>query len=106
MPKPEEKARQRIDELLGQAGWVIQDRDQMDLGAALGVAVREFQLPAGPCDYLLFVDRKAAGVIEAKPEGHTLTGVSEESDSYAHELPEHLGKFAEHMLFTYESTGT
>ncbi len=73
MPKPEEKARQRIDELLGQAGWVIQDRDQMDLGAALGVAVREFQLPAGPCDYLLFVDRKAAGVVEAKPEGHTLT---------------------------------
>jgi len=48
MPKPEEKARQRIDELLGQAGWVIQDRDQMDLGAALGVAVRVFQLPAGP----------------------------------------------------------
>jgi type I restriction enzyme R subunit len=106
MPKPEEKARQRIDELLRQAGWVIQDRDQMDLGAALGVVVREFQLPAGPCDYLLFVDRKAAGVIEAKPEGHTLTGVSEESDSYVHELPEHLGKFADHLLFTYESTGT
>ena len=106
MPKPEEKARQRIDELLRQAGWVIQDRDQMDLGAALGVAVREFQLPAGPCDYLLFVDRKAAGVIEAKPEGHTLAGVSEESDSYVHELPEHLGRFADHLLFAYESTGT
>ena len=106
MPKPEEQACQRIDELLGQAGREIQDREQMDLGAALGVAVREFQLPTGPCDYLLFVGRKAAGVIEAKPEGHTLTGVSEESDSYVHELPEHLGRFADHLLFTYESTGT
>jgi type I restriction enzyme R subunit len=67
MPSPEDKARQRIDGLLGQAGWVVQDREQMNLGVGLGVAVREYPLPAGFCDYLLFIDRKAAGVVEAKP---------------------------------------
>ena len=69
MPTPEEMARQIIDQRLVQAGWLVQDKARMNLGAGLEVAVREYQLPAGPCDYLLFVDRRAAGVIEAKPEG-------------------------------------
>jgi hypothetical protein len=59
---PEARARERIDALLTAAGWVIQDREEMNLGAALGVAVREYPLPAGPCDYLLFIDRRACGV--------------------------------------------
>jgi type I restriction enzyme R subunit len=106
MPMPEEKARRRIDGLLEQAGWAVQDREQMNLGAALGVAVREYQLPAGPCDYLMFVDRKAAGIVEAKPEGQTLTGVAEQSETYMHPLPPHLPAFGPNLLFDYESTGT
>jgi hypothetical protein len=35
---PEEKARQTIDDKLQQAGWVVQDRDEMNISAALGVA--------------------------------------------------------------------
>jgi type I restriction enzyme R subunit len=42
----------------------------------LGVAVREFPLKVGFVDYMLFVDRQAVGVIEAKPEGTTPSGVS------------------------------
>jgi type I restriction enzyme R subunit len=103
---PEAKARERIDRLLAQAGWVVQDREAMNLGAGLGVAVREFQLPAGPCDYLLFLDRKAAGVVEAKPEGRTLTGVAVQSDTYMRRLPDHLPRLADTLLFGYESTGT
>jgi len=38
--KPEEQARQNIDELLQQAGWVVQDRKQFNAGASKGVAVR------------------------------------------------------------------
>ena len=57
--------RDRIDELLSLAGWVLQNPDQFDRKAGLGVAVREFQLQSGPCDYLVLVDGKAAGVIEA-----------------------------------------
>jgi type I restriction enzyme R subunit len=52
--------------------------------------VREFPLPAGPCDYLLFVDRKACGVIEAKPEGDTLSGVTDQSEGYMATLPCHV----------------
>lgn len=49
--------------------------------AGRGVAVREFILdkPHGRVDYLLFVDGKPAGVIEAKPEGMTLTEVEHQS---------------------------
>src|SRR4051794_39502102 len=71
---PEAMARLAIDELLRPAGWFAQDRVSRALGAGRGVAVGEYRLPAGPCDYLLFVDRKAAGVVEAKPAGRTLIG--------------------------------
>ena len=80
--KPEEKARQNIDRLLTAAGWTIQDRKQRNLGASQGVAVREYPMSSGPTDYLLFVDRRAVGVIEAKPEGTTLSGVSDQTEKY------------------------
>jgi type I restriction enzyme R subunit len=66
--KPEKKAREQIDRLLEAAGWKIQDLPDLNLGASLGVAVREFPLNSGAADYLNFVDREAVGVIEAKPE--------------------------------------
>lgn len=69
MELPEQQARKHIDQLLADAGWLLQDRNQFDRNAGTGVAVREFPLPPGPCDYLLFVDGKAAGVIEAKKAG-------------------------------------
>jgi hypothetical protein len=72
MPTPEEQARQKIDQLLDAAGWQVQDRSALNLGAARGVTAREFPLETGFANYMLFVDRKAVGVIEAKPEGTTL----------------------------------
>jgi type I restriction enzyme R subunit len=79
--KPEEEARKKIDALLELAGWKIQDLKDLNLGAAEGVAVREFPLKGGGfADYLLFVERHALGVIEAKPEGTTLSGVSEQTE--------------------------
>jgi type I restriction enzyme R subunit len=102
---PEQLARQAIDALLAAAGWVLQDRDQFDRNAALGVAVREFPLPAGPCDYLLFVAGKAAGVIEAKKTGVTLSGVAEQSEKYMLRLPEHLARWDDLLVYDYESTG-
>ncbi|WP_434154688.1 hypothetical protein [Pseudomonas sp. JZ134] len=66
---PESEARQQIDQKLQQAGWVIQDVKQLNLGAARGVAVREFPTDSGPADYVLFVDRVSVGVIEAKKDG-------------------------------------
>ena len=101
--KPEDLARQKIDALLVAAGWQIQDRIDFNRNAALGVAVREFSLPNGSSDYLLFIQGKAAGVIEAKKEGVTLSGVAEQSDKYMIALPEHLAKWSKFLVFDYEA---
>jgi hypothetical protein len=85
---PEQRAREAIDALLAAAGWVIQDIVDFNRNAGEGVAVREFVLPNGPCDYLLFVGGKAAGVVEAKITGHTLSGVAEQSAKYILDRPQ------------------
>jgi hypothetical protein len=72
-PEPKKVARETIDKLLTQAGWLVCDASQVNIHAARGVAIREFPLPGhGFADYLLYIDGKAAGVIEAKKEGTTL----------------------------------
>jgi type I restriction enzyme R subunit len=103
--KPEEKARQEIDRLLTAAGWDVQDRSKLNLGASPGVAVREFSLTGGAADYLLIVDRKAVGVIEAKPAGTTLSGVAEQSGQYLASLPPGTPYAQLPLPFAYESTG-
>ena len=55
---PEVEARQRIDKDLIQAGWIIQNKNQLNLYAGLGIAVREYPTDSGPADYILFIDKK------------------------------------------------
>ena len=83
--KPEQRARAGIDRLLGAAGWAVQSMSEVNIHAARGVAIREFPLKEGHgfADYLLYVDGRAAGVVEAKKEGATLTGVEIQSGRYA-----------------------
>ena len=102
---PEERARQKIDKLLEDAGWKVQDLRELNLGASLGVAIREFPLKSGIADYLLFVDRSAVGVIESKPEGTTLSGVAEQSSAYLSGIPENIPHVQESLPFAFESTG-
>ncbi len=98
----------KIDSALAAAGWVVQDHGGMNLGAGKGVAVREFALAPGhgKADYLLFLDRKAVGVLEAKPEGHTLSGVEGQAKKYATGLPKSLKTLVLPLPFIYLSTGT
>ena len=86
----EQAARKNIDNLLRKAGWHVCDLAAADLHAARGVAIREFPLATGfgKADYLLYLDGQAAGVIEAKKEGATLTGVEIQSGRYAKGLSE------------------
>jgi type I restriction enzyme R subunit len=103
---PEKRARQQIDAQLTACGWVVQDYKAVEFSAGRGIALREVPLTTGPCDYLLLVDRKACGVIEAKKEGTTLSTVAEQSARYANSLPEFLKAGNESALpFLYESTG-
>ena len=109
---PEERARVLIDEQLIQAGWVVQDRKDIDLVNHVGVAVRETLLKnvAGRADYLLYLNRKIVGVIEAKPSGVTLTEVQWQSHRYSKGLDTEQKKIAvlnrDELPFIYEASGT
>lgn len=107
--KPEERARATIDEYLRHAGWDVQNREEMNLyGSPMaGVAVREPHLKTGFADYLLFVDGKALGVIEAKKAGVPLTGVEAQAERYAGGLQDHMQAWLpeQPLHFLYQSTG-
>ena len=103
---PEEKARQTIDEKLIQSGWAIQNMKELNLSAALGVAVREFPTSTGPVDYALFVDGKPVGVVEAKRDelGESITDVENQSGRYANSKFKWV-KTDYSIRFAYEATG-
>jgi type I restriction enzyme R subunit len=107
MPRPEDAAREHIDAALTAAGWVVQDYTAMNLAAGRGVAIREFPLGHGYgfADYMLYVDGEAVGVLEAKKEGTTLTGVEVQAEKYAVGVPDHLPVPVRPPPFLYQSTG-
>ena len=102
---PEQIARDNIDKQLIACGWVIQDKKKFNLAAGLGVAIREYQTDIGPADYVLFVDKKPIGIIEAKreEEGLRLTTVEEQSSQYANAKLRLLNN--DPLPFVYGSTG-
>ena len=104
---PEQRSRANIDRLLEQAGWSVQGAGALNVHAARGVAAREFPLLHGHgfADYLLYVDGRVAGVVEAKPGGHALTGVEAQSAKYGDGLPDTLPCYVRPLPFLYESTG-
>jgi type I restriction enzyme R subunit len=103
---PEQIARDHIDIMLNKAGWIVQSKKRINLSAGTGVAVREFQTDIGPADYVLFVDRKPVGVIEAKreEEGQRITVAEDQSFDYANAKLKYLLN-KEPLPFVYESTG-
>ena len=103
---PEQAARDSIDRMLSQAGWVVQDNKNIDFSAGSGIAVREYQTDVGPADYVLFIDKQPLGVVEAKPEhwGQKITTVEEQSAGYAAAKLKWLNN-KERLPFVYESTG-
>jgi type I restriction enzyme R subunit len=105
---PEERARVMIDRQLAASGWAVQDAARANLSASRGVAIREFVLepPHGRVDYLCYVDGRAAGTIEAKPEGYPLISVEPQTAQYVGGLPKNLPTWGDSLAFSYESTGS
>ncbi|MCK4581964.1 DEAD/DEAH box helicase family protein, partial [Candidatus Bathyarchaeota archaeon] len=101
---PEGRARENIDGMLDAAGWSVQDFNEYDFSHP-GVAIREFSVGRDAADYLLFIDGKAVGVVEAKPEGTTLGGVSVQTLKYTTGLPGFVRVWCDPLPFCYESTG-
>ena len=102
---PEQKARRVIDAQLTAAGWLVQDKRHLNLHAGPGVALCETDVEGGFADYMLFVDAKAIGVLEAKAATVSLVGVAEESELYARAALADFQRWADPLPFTYESNG-
>jgi type I restriction enzyme, R subunit len=104
---PEQEAREEIDRHLVEAGWLVQNRKDINLSAGRGVAIREFKMADGHgfADYLLYVDKQAVGALEAKPVGFTLSGVKPQVDKYSKGLPASLPAPIRPLPFLYVSTG-
>ncbi len=102
---PEQFARDNIDKLLRNAGWTIQSAKKINWNESLGIAIKEYQTDVGPADYVLFVDRKPVGIVEAKKEdvGQNLSTVEEQSSGYANAKLKYLNN--DPLRFVYESTG-
>lgn len=102
---PEQIARDKIDQMLADAGWIVQSKNKINLLESNGVAVREYQTNVGPADYVLFVNKNPVGIIEAKreDEGHRITVVEEQSSEYANAKLKYLKN--DPLPFVYESTG-
>jgi len=103
--KPEDKAREGIDKMLEDSGWIIQDFKDLNLGASFGIAVREFPIGKDSADYALFIDRHPVGVVEAKKVGWTLSGVTEQSGGYLKGLKEKFPNAPRTPPYSYETTG-
>jgi type I restriction enzyme R subunit len=103
---PEDRARSLVDRRLSACGWLVQNRDELNLGAGLGIAVREFQTASGPVDYALFVGRRLCGVIEAKAEGVTLSGFAEQAARYIADMPSALVHAEGQVRFEYVASAS
>ncbi|MGO2933955.1 MAG: DEAD/DEAH box helicase, partial [Microbacterium sp.] len=108
----EQQARVLIDSQLRAAGWVVQDGKATNLFAGDGVAIREAVMAPGHgrVDYLLYVNKRVVGVIEAKPVGTPLSGVEWQSAMYAGGLPESHRQRADlrdgRLPFAFEASGS
>lgn len=102
---PEQKARDNIDQQLLACGWFIQSIKQVNLNAGIGIAVKEYLTDVGPADYVLFVEGKPCGVIEAKreEEAHKINIHEDQAQGYAYAKLKHLKN--EPLPFVYISTG-
>lgn len=104
---PEQIARDKIDEMLKASGWIVQGKQEINMHAGIGIAVREFQTDVGPVDYLLFVDKIPIGVLEAKSEdeAYRLNTHENQAIDYSQSQLKYF-KDKQELPFIYLSTGS
>lgn len=86
---PEEKARVKIDRWFADAGWLVVNREEFE-PTMTAVAVREGLLKGNlEADYLMFINGKVCGVLEAKREEVDVDSdkVSDQVTTYAKSVP-------------------
>ena len=104
---PEEKARVHIDQMFSDAGWKVVSRDEYSptLSAA---AIKEGILKGGKeADYLLFINGKAVGVLEAKKASTNVSSerVIDQAEGYTQKLTKYYQFYAKPLPIVYVSNG-
>ncbi len=104
--KPERKAREKIDRLLNDAGWAIVDRERYSPNVS-AVAIEEAVLQGAlEADYLLFLDGKAIGVLEAKKETTPLAEiVANQAENYSRRVSDWYQTWFTPLPLIYLSNG-
>ena len=104
---PEEKARVKINRWLEDAGWQVVNRDEFEPTMS-AVAVREGLLKGNlEADYLMFINGKVCGVLEAKREEVNVESdmVSEQVSTYAKSVPDCYQTWQKPIPLLYKSNG-
>lgn len=104
---PEEKARVKIDRWFEDAGWQVVNRDEFEPTMS-AVAVREGLLKGNlEADYLMFINGKVCGVLEAKREEVNVESdmVSEQVSTYAKSVPNCYQTWQKPIPLLYKSNG-
>ena len=104
---PEEKARQNIDRLFSDAGWSVVDR--LHYNPRLSAAAIKEGLLCGnlEADYLLFIEGKAVGVLEAKREDTDVSSLAviKQAENYTYKVPDWYQTWAKPLPLIYLSNG-
>lgn len=106
-PMNEAQVREELDRMLTAAGWTVQDENAKNLFGGRGVAVREVTTAVGRADYLLYVDQRLVGVVEAKREGADLEAAMQQAARYATGLTrsQQLSAWRASLPFRYVADG-
>ena len=104
---PEEKARVKIDRWFEDAGWQVVNRDEFEPTMS-AVAVRDGLLKGNlEADYLMFINGKVCGVLEAKREEVNVESdmVSDQVSTYAKSVPNCYQTWQKPIPLLYKSNG-
>lgn len=105
--KPEEKARKVIDKLFAASGWQVVDRESYAptiSAAAIEEGLLNHNMEA---DYLLFINGKAIGVLEAKKEEVDVSAdwVKAQAENYVNNVPGLYQTISKPLPIIYLSNG-
>ncbi len=104
---PEQKARVLIDQMFEESGWKVVTRDEYSPGLT-AAAIEEGILQGGKeADYLLFINGKAVGVLEAKKATIDVSSdkVIGQAEGYTHKLTKYYQFYANPLPIVYVSNG-
>ncbi|MFI3297924.1 MAG: DEAD/DEAH box helicase family protein [bacterium] len=103
---PEEKARTYIDRMFEDAGWDVVSRNDYTTSTSAVAVAEGIMQEHKEADYLLFLDGKAIGILEAKAEHVPLEDkVKSQAEGYTTKLPKWCSSWFEQLPFVYISNG-